>query len=55
MAKNKGRESVILKCTECGEETYITSVNTKKHPERIEKNKYCPRCNKVTVHKQKKK
>ncbi len=54
MAKGKGRESVILKCTVCGEETYITSTNKKKHPERIEKNKYCPRCNKVTVHKEKK-
>ena len=55
MAKGKGRETVILKCTVCGEETYITSTNKKKHPERIEKNKYCPVCKKATVHKEKKK
>lgn len=53
-SKPKGRESIILKCTVCGEETYITSHNKKKHPERFEINKYCPRCNKVTPHKEKK-
>lgn len=55
MAKNKGRESIILKCTVCGEETYLSSSNKKKHPDRLERNKYCPRCQKVTVHKEKKK
>lgn len=53
-SKAKGRESIILKCTVCGEETYITSHNKKKHPERFEVNKYCPRCNKMTPHKEKK-
>ena len=43
------RENIILKCTECGEENYINTKN-----KRMEVNKYCPRCNKKTVHKEKK-
>lgn len=54
MAKDD-RYSLTLKCTECGEENYLTSKNKKKHPDRLELNKYCPRCKKVTVHKEKKK
>lgn len=48
------RENITLKCTVCGEENYITTKNKRKQPERIEKNKYCPRCKKETVHKEKK-
>ena len=46
------RDNIILKCTECGEENYIK--NKRNHPDRMEVNKYCPRCNKKTVHKEKK-
>ena len=52
--KSKGRANIILKCTECGEENYITTKNKKNHPDRMEKSKFCPRCNKQTVHKEKK-
>jgi large subunit ribosomal protein L33 len=48
------REDLILKCTECGEENYITTKNRKSHPDRMEIKKYCSRCNKMTVHKEKK-
>ncbi|MEA5061600.1 MAG: 50S ribosomal protein L33 [Erysipelotrichaceae bacterium] len=51
---SKNRKSVTLKCTECGEENYITSINKKNDPDRIEKKKFCSRCNKMTVHKEKK-
>jgi large subunit ribosomal protein L33 len=51
---SKNRKSVTLRCTVCSEENYITSVNKKNNPDRIEKNKFCPRCNKETVHKEKK-
>ncbi|MDY0177994.1 MAG: 50S ribosomal protein L33 [Erysipelotrichia bacterium] len=53
-SKNKTRRSVTLKCTVCGEENYITSVNKKNNPDRLEKNKLCTRCNKMTIHKEKK-
>ena len=49
------RDSFTLKCTECGEENYISSKNKKNNPEKIEVNKYCPRCRKVTKHKEKSK
>lgn len=48
------REFITLKCTECGEENYIGDRNKKKHPDKMEIKKYCPRCNKMTVHKEKK-
>ena len=53
--KAKGRANIILKCTVCGEEQYITTKNKKNNPDRLEKNKYCPHCQKVTVFKEKKK
>ena len=28
------RDDIILKCSECGEENYITTRNKKKHPEK---------------------
>ena len=55
MANKKGaRNSIILKCTVCGNENYITSKNRKEHPDRLEIKKYCKFCKKETVHKEKK-
>ncbi|MBO5578593.1 MAG: 50S ribosomal protein L33 [Bacilli bacterium] len=54
MAKEE-RISITLKCTECGEENYLTSKNKKSNPDRLEKMKYCPRCKKKTLHREKKK
>jgi large subunit ribosomal protein L33 len=51
---NMPREDYILKCTVCGEENYISTKNRKSHPDRMEIKKYCPKCNKMTVHKEKK-
>jgi large subunit ribosomal protein L33 len=48
------RDTIILKCTVCGEENYITSKNKRNKPERLELKKYCPRCKASTVHKEKK-
>ena len=49
-----GREALTFKCTECGEENYIGTLNKRKHTEKMEIKKYCPRCNKKTTHKEKK-
>jgi large subunit ribosomal protein L33 len=46
------REGVILRCTVCKNENYITKNDKKK--DKIEVNKYCPHCNKHTLHTQKK-
>ncbi|MGL5041526.1 MAG: 50S ribosomal protein L33 [Culicoidibacterales bacterium] len=48
------RVNIILKCTECGDENYISKKNKRENPERIELKKYCPRLKKVTLHREKK-
>lgn len=46
------RKIITLECTECGERNYSTEKNTSANAERIEINKFCPRCNKRTKHKE---
>ncbi len=48
------RENITFKCSECGEENYIGTRNKRTHTEKMEIKKYCSRCNKVTLHKEKK-
>ena len=48
------RVQFVLRCMECNDENYIYTKNKKTHPERVEVKKYCKRCNKQTMHKQKK-
>lgn len=48
------RDRLTFKCSECGEENYIGTRNKRKNPERMQIQKYCPRCNKKTLHKEKK-
>lgn len=48
-------EVITLVCSECKNENYITRKNKKVHPDRLELSKYCPKCNKSTKHKEKKK
>ncbi len=54
MAKVGNRQYKTLVCTECNEENYRVEKNVKNTTERLELNKYCPRCQKHTVHKEKK-
>lgn len=44
-----------LECCECHEINYLTAKNAKKHPEKMELNKFCNSCRKVTIHKETKK
>ena len=41
-------------CTECNEENYRVEKNIKNTTDRLELSKYCPRCQKHTIHKEKK-
>lgn len=50
MAKVK-RDIIALKCTECNTKNY-TEYKTKNIKEKIEEKKYCPICQKHTVHKE---
>ena len=49
MAKNENRNHVIMKCPECGFELRPTSKNKKNNPDRLEKKKHCPKCNKQVL------
>ena len=62
MAKNKGiRIAITLECTECrynvnkrfpGISRYLTQKNRRNNPERLELKKYCPNCNRTSLHKE---
>lgn len=52
--KGESRERTTLKCTVCGEKNYRTEKNKRNTPERMELNKYCPRCGHHTAHKEEK-
>ena len=48
------RDNIILRCTECSNENYITTKNKRNHPEKFEIKKFCSKCNKMTINKKKK-
>ena len=49
MAKVGNRQYKTLVCSECKEENYREPRNVRNTTERLEMNKYCPRCRKHTV------
>ncbi len=50
--KGKNDRMVVLACEECKERNYTTTKNKKNIKERMELNKYCPKCKKHTAHKE---
>jgi large subunit ribosomal protein L33 len=46
------REKIILICSECLARNYETTQRVGASGSRFELKKYCPRCNKVTIHKE---
>ena len=46
------RKKVILVCEECLSRNYITSKNEATTDTRLELRKFCPKCNKYTIHKE---
>ncbi len=48
------RAEITLRCSVCKNENYITTKNKRAHSERFEVKKYCPHCNKTTLHTEKK-
>ena len=54
IAKKENREGVALQCTVCKEINYLTSKNIKNSDGKLEIKKHCPRCNKTTMHKERK-
>ena len=54
MAKLENRQRKTHTCTECKSQNYRTEKNVKKTTDRLELNKYCPKCKKHTAHKEEK-
>lgn len=53
MAKSKGDRIIIhLACTECRERTYTTQKNRRNDADRMELNKFCPRCRVHRAHRE---
>ncbi len=46
------REKIILICEECLSRNYTTTKNKISSSTRLEIKKYCPKCNKYTIHKE---
>ncbi len=46
------RDKITLECSQCKERNYHTTKNKRKHPDRVEYKKYCPRCGEHTAHKE---
>ena len=47
----KDKKKVILMCSECLSRNYVTTKNSMTS-ERLELKKFCPKCNKHTIHKE---
>lgn len=46
------REIITLECTQCKSRNYTTTKNRRKHSERVEVKKFCPRCRKHSAHRE---
>ncbi len=53
MPKKQGNRIVInMACTECRERTYSTQKNRRNDTQRMELNKFCPRCHVRRLHRE---
>ena len=52
--KNENRTFVELKCPECGSLIRPKSKNKKNTPDKLEINKFCPKCGKTQAFKERK-
>jgi large subunit ribosomal protein L33 len=46
------REIITLACENCKQRNYTLTKNKKKHQDRVTYKKFCPFCNKHTLHKE---
>ena len=52
MARVEARPTIQLACTECKERNYITKKDKRKHADRLELKKFCPRCRTHKAHRE---
>jgi len=46
------RPKITMACVDCKERNYITKKNRRNNPDRMELQKFCPRCGKHTAHRE---
>ena len=46
------RPKITMACVDCKERNYITKKNRRNDPDRLEMQKFCPRCRKHTAHRE---
>jgi large subunit ribosomal protein L33 len=46
------RPKITMACVDCKSRNYITNKNKRNNPDRLEINKFCPRCVKHTAHRE---
>ena len=46
------RPKITMACQDCKNRNYITKKNRRNDPDRLEVSKFCPNCNKHTMHKE---
>ena len=46
------REKINMRCSVCEARNYQTTKDKKRQKEKIELNKFCPKCRKHTLHKE---
>lgn len=52
MAKKPVRDVITLACTECKERNYTSEKNRRNDQQRLELNKFCPRCRQHRLHRE---
>jgi large subunit ribosomal protein L33 len=52
MAKKADRIIIYLACTECKDRNYTSSKNKRNDPNRLELEKFCPRCRQHRLHRE---
>jgi large subunit ribosomal protein L33 len=50
--RGDNRILVTFGCVDCSERTYNSSKSRRNDPQRLELNKYCPRCKKHVLHRE---
>jgi large subunit ribosomal protein L33 len=46
------RDIITLQCTECKNRNYTTTKNKKKHTDRLEIKRFCPKCRQHRPHRE---
>ncbi len=52
MAKKGARINAVMQCSECKSQNYTQSRNTTNIKDKLEMNKFCPKCRKHTLHRE---